>query len=159
MSAHVSASLSQVDIISRELAALTHLEARIGFIARAVAGKIAFSTSLGVEDQVILHAIATTGAAIDVFTLRIAGEIARLAATLGGLDAIVFTAGIGENQPPVRAGVCARLQWLGIALDDTANAANALKISRNDSRIGVFVIPTDEEQVIADEGWSALAKS
>lgn len=97
--------------------------------------------------------------AIDVFTLRIAGEIARLAATLGGLDAIVFTAGIGENQPPVRAGVCARLQWLGIALDETANAANALKISRNDSRIDIFVIPTDEEQVIADEGWSALAKS
>lgn len=69
MSAHVSTSLSQADIISRELAALTHLEARIGLIARAVAGKIAFSTSLGVEDQVILHAIATTGAAIDIFTL------------------------------------------------------------------------------------------
>ena len=58
----------------------------------------------------------------------------------------------------LRIAIEAYCEAVGIALDETANAANALKISRNDSRIGVFVIPTDEEQVIADEGWSALAK-
>lgn len=89
--------------------------------------------------------------AIDLFTLRIAGEIARLAATLGGLDAIVFTAGIGENQPQIRAGVCARLAWLGIDLDPTANAENAMCVTRPESRTAAFVVPTDEEQVLAEE--------
>lgn len=92
--------------------------------------------------------------AIDLFALRIAGEIARLAATLGGLDGIVFTAGIGENQPQIRAVVAARLGWLGLALDSAANEANAYAISAGTSRIGAFVIPTDEEQVIADEALS-----
>ena len=95
--------------------------------------------------------------ALDVFTFRIAGEIARLAATLGGLDAIVFTAGVGENQPRVRAAVADRLAWLGLALDEEANAANAGIISAATSRITAFVIPTDEEQVIADEAESVLA--
>jgi acetate kinase len=89
--------------------------------------------------------------AIDLFTFRIAGEIARLAGTLQGLDAIVFTAGIGENQPRVRAGVCGRLGWLGVELDTEANDANAAVISSRASGAPVFVIPTDEEQVIADE--------
>ncbi|MEZ2132812.1 MULTISPECIES: acetate/propionate family kinase [unclassified Sinorhizobium] len=95
--------------------------------------------------------------AIDLFTLRIAGEIARLAATLGGLDAVVFTAGIGEHQPEIRAAVCHRLEWLGLTIDAAANAANAATISTSVSRIAAFVIPTDEEQVIADEAKSILA--
>lgn len=94
--------------------------------------------------------------AIDLFTLRITGEVARLAATLGGLDAIVFTAGVGENQPAVRAGVCERLGWLGLDLDPVANAANAMLISTAESRTTGFVIPTDEEQVIAEETISLL---
>jgi acetate kinase len=94
--------------------------------------------------------------AIDLFTFRIAGEIARLTATLSGLDAIVFTAGVGENQPAVRAGVCDRLGWLGLDLDPAANAANATLISRPQSRIAAFVIATDEEQVIAEETVSIL---
>ncbi|WP_276200144.1 acetate/propionate family kinase [Chelatococcus sp. XZ-Ab1] len=89
--------------------------------------------------------------AITLFCFRIAGEIARLAVTLGGLDGVVFTAGIGENQPRIRAEVCARLGWLGLTLDAGANAANAPRISTEDSRIAAYVIPTDEEQVIADE--------
>jgi len=89
--------------------------------------------------------------AIELFCFRIAGEIGRLAVTLGGIDGIVFTAGVGENQPRIRAGVCARLGWLGVALDAQANAANAPRISTGDSRVAVLVIPTDEEQVIADE--------
>ncbi|MBS7706972.1 acetate/propionate family kinase [Chelatococcus asaccharovorans] len=95
--------------------------------------------------------------ALDVFAFRIAGEIARLAATLGGLDAIVFTAGVGENQPRVRAAVADRLAWLGLALDAEANAANAACISAATSPVSAFVIPTDEEQVIADEAESVLA--
>ncbi len=94
--------------------------------------------------------------ALKVFAFRIAGEIARLAATLGGLDAIVFTAGIGEHQPEIRAMVCNRLGWLGVTLDHAANARNAPAINDATSRVGVFVIPTDEEQVIADEALQVL---
>lgn len=94
--------------------------------------------------------------ALDLFTFRIAGEIARLATTLGGLDAIVFTAGVGENQPRIRADVSARLAWLGLELDGPANAASAGRISTASSRIAAFVIATDEEQVIADEALSIL---
>ncbi len=95
--------------------------------------------------------------AIELFTFRIAGEMARLATTLGGLDAVVFTAGIGENQPAIRAAVARRLGWLGLALDEAANAANAGTISAPGSRVAAFVIPTDEERVIADEALALLA--
>lgn len=97
--------------------------------------------------------------AIELFTFRIAGEVARLAGTLEGLDAVVFTAGIGENQPRVRAAVCARLRWLGVDLDDAANAGNAALISSPASRVAVFVIPTDEERVIADETVSVIGST
>lgn len=94
--------------------------------------------------------------ALELFTFRIAGEVARLATTLGGLDAIVFTAGIGENQPRIRAAVAKRLEWLGLTLDDAANATNARIVSMETSRVSAFVIPTDEERVIADEALSIL---
>ncbi|RFB90046.1 acetate kinase [Rhizobium leguminosarum bv. trifolii] len=94
--------------------------------------------------------------AIDLFTLRIAGEIGRMAATLGGLDAVVFTAGIGEHQPEIRTGVAKRLSWLGLSIDEQANSANAFTISTGESRIAAHVIATDEEQVIADEALSIL---
>jgi acetate kinase len=94
--------------------------------------------------------------AIDLFTLRIAGEVGRLASTLGGLDALVFTAGIGENQPQIRKSVTEQLLWLGVELDATANENSALTISTAASRIAVHVIPTDEEQMIAEECLSVL---
>lgn len=94
--------------------------------------------------------------AIDLFTLRIAGEVGRLASTLGGLDALVFTAGIGENQPQIRKSVTEQLRWLGVELDETANEESALTISTAASRIAVHVIPTDEEQMIAEECLSVL---
>lgn len=94
--------------------------------------------------------------AIGLFCLRIAGEVARLAATMGGIDALVFTAGIGEHQPPVRAMVAQRLAWLGLVLDDAANATNAPCISSSESRIAALVIPADEERVIADEALGVL---
>lgn len=94
--------------------------------------------------------------ALDLFCFRIAGEVARLAATLGGLDAIVFTAGIGEHQPPIRTAVAERLRWLGLELDEAANAANATRISRADARVAAFVIPTDEEAVIAEDALAVM---
>ncbi|MDM7850606.1 acetate/propionate family kinase [Pseudochrobactrum kiredjianiae] len=94
--------------------------------------------------------------AIDVFTLRIAGEICRLAATLGGLDAVIFTAGIGEHQPAIRASICKKLQWLGVELDETANEANVFRISAQSNRISAFMLATDEERVIAAETLQIL---
>ncbi|EJZ17023.1 acetate/propionate family kinase [Rhizobium sp. Pop5] len=94
--------------------------------------------------------------AIDLFTLRIAGEIGRMAATLDGIDAVVFTAGIGEHQPEIRAGVAKRLSWLGLSIDPEANAANDFTISTRESRIAAHVVATDEEQIIADEALSIL---
>ncbi|WP_105418505.1 acetate/propionate family kinase [Neorhizobium sp. T25_27] len=94
--------------------------------------------------------------AIDLFALRIAGEVGRLASTLGGLDALVFTAGIGENQPEVRKRIADRLRWLGVELDTATNDSNALKISTPAARIAVYVIPTDEERMIAEECLAIL---
>ncbi|MCY1250100.1 putative propionate kinase [compost metagenome] len=100
---------------------------------------------------------AEAGEAIDLFTARIAGEVGRMAVTLGGLDALVFTAGIGEHQPRIRADVAARLAWLGLEIDAEANGVNATVISTEQSRIKAYVIPTDEEQVIAREALSVLS--
>lgn len=87
--------------------------------------------------------------AVDYFTYRAAESIAGLCVAAQGLDALVFTAGVGENSPDIRSGVCRRLEWMGIRLDEAANAQNALTISRPDSRISVHVVPTNEEQIIA----------
>ncbi|AYG70082.1 MULTISPECIES: acetate/propionate family kinase [unclassified Rhizobium] len=95
--------------------------------------------------------------AVDLFALRIAGEIGRMTMTLGGLAAVVFTAGIGEHQPEIRAAICDRLRWHGLYIDSDANAANAPVISTSASTITAFVIPTDEEQIIADEALVILA--
>jgi acetate kinase len=78
------------------------------------------------------------------------------AATLGGVDTVVFTAGIGENQPQIRAKVCERLAGLGLEIDARANGRNTETTSNGSGRIAVFVIATDEEQVIADEILSVL---
>lgn len=96
--------------------------------------------------------------AIGLFCLRIAGEAARLAATMGGIDALVFTGGIGEHQPRIRAMVAERLAWLGLVLDDNANAGNAPCISSTASRVAAFVIPADEERVIAEEARGLLGR-
>jgi acetate kinase len=94
--------------------------------------------------------------AIDHFVHRCGLHIGMLAAALDGLDCFVFTAGIGENSPEIRARVAGRLGWLGATLDTAANAAGALRISKPDSRISIYVIPTDEELVIAKETLSIL---
>jgi len=109
-------------------------------------------------DARVLEASAEPAArqALEIFALRCAGEAARLATTLGGIDALVFTAGIGEHDARLRAAICAHLGWLGVRLDAEANARHAECISDSASRVAVCVIATDEEQVIADEGVVVL---
>ena len=87
--------------------------------------------------------------AIDLFVYRIGRELGSLVAALGGLDALVFTAGIGEHAIPIRARVCQDAQWLGIRLNAEANSAGGPKISADDSAVSVWVIPTDEDLMIA----------
>jgi acetate kinase len=94
--------------------------------------------------------------AIDVFSYRVAGHIGALAAALGGLDGIVFTAGVGENAAPVRAAICRACQWLGVELDETANDSNAQRISRPHSRVAAYVIKTDENLMIARHARALL---
>lgn len=87
--------------------------------------------------------------AIDLFVFRIVKETCALAGVLGGLDGLVFTAGIGENAPAIRAAVAGRLAWLGVELDPQANARGPGQISTAVSKAKVWVVPTDEEAMIA----------
>jgi acetate kinase len=87
--------------------------------------------------------------AVELFCYRISRELGSLAAALGGLDAIVFTAGIGENAAPLRERVCRAAEWLGVALDADANVRHGPRISTAASTVAVWVIPTDEEITIA----------
>lgn len=88
--------------------------------------------------------------AIDYFVARIRRELGGLALALGGLDAVVFTAGIGENSASLRAAVLRDLDWLGVVLDPAANAAGGPLITRKDSRVRAYVLRTDEERMIAE---------
>jgi acetate kinase len=87
--------------------------------------------------------------AVDYFIYRITKEIGALAGALGGVDALVFTAGIGENSSEIRQRVCEASAWLGIEIDAEANGQNAAKISTAQSKLSVWVIPTNEELMIA----------
>lgn len=87
--------------------------------------------------------------AVELFCHRVARHIASLAAALGGLDAVVFTAGVGENAAPVRSEICQRCRWLGLELDETANCEHRQRISRPDSPVAAFVLKTDENLMIA----------
>jgi acetate kinase len=87
--------------------------------------------------------------AVDYFVYRAAKEIGALAAALGGVDGIVFTAGIGENAPEIRRRICEASTWLGLDLDRDANARGDARISRAGSRVSAWVIATNEELMIA----------
>ena len=92
--------------------------------------------------------------AFDMFIYRIAAKVAEMATSMSGMDTLVFTAGIGEHAPAVRAGVCDRLEWLGVKMDHARNALRAegeWKLSREDSKVAVYVVPTDEEFMIASD--------
>jgi len=97
--------------------------------------------------------------ALDYFVYRIAREVGSLAGALGGIDGLVFTAGVGENSPDIRARVCARAEWLGVHLDQAANRAGGPRISAPGSRVSAWVIPTDEERMIAEHTLDVVSRT
>jgi acetate kinase len=103
------------------------------------------------QDMRVLLASDTPEAreAVDLFCYRIARELGSLAAAAGGLDALVFTGGIGEHSAVIRGRVCALSAWLGIDIDPAANGEDKLRIDSPKSRVAVAVIPTNEEGMIA----------
>ena len=94
--------------------------------------------------------------AVELFVYRITRELGSLAAALGGLDALVFTGGIGENAAPIREQVCQGAHWLGIEIDKKANSKGGPCISKKESRVSAWVVPTDEELMIAIHTRRAL---
>ncbi|HQR10591.1 MAG TPA: acetate/propionate family kinase [Casimicrobiaceae bacterium] len=142
---------------------ILYLMDELGMDARAVE-KLIYQQSglLGVSgvssDMRTLEESGDPGAkeAIDLFVYRIGRELGSLAAALGGLDAVVFTAGIGENSRSLRASVCAAAAWLGVELDPAANQNNGPRISTVSSRVAAWVIPTNEELMIARHAWRAI---
>jgi acetate kinase len=94
--------------------------------------------------------------AVDYFVYRVAKEIGALAAVLGGIDGLVFTAGIGQNSAEIRRRIAEASAWLGIDLNHDANAGQDQRISRPDSKVSAWVIPTNEELMIARHTWSLL---
>lgn len=133
-----------------------HLMDAFGMDVRAVEHLLYHESGLlGVSgissDMRVLEASADprAAAAIDLFVYRISREIGSAAAALGGLDALVFTAGIGEHSDRVRESVCRSAEWIGVSLDPAANGAGGPRITLPDSRVRAWVIPTDEEGMIA----------
>lgn len=92
--------------------------------------------------------------ALDLFAFSVARQVTMMANSLGGLDCLVFTGGIGEHASAVRFAICARLRWLGVELDDDFNSLSRARISAEESRIDVRIIPADEEIVIANHCWT-----
>jgi acetate kinase len=112
------------------------------------------------NDMRELLASSSPGAAlaIDYFVYRVGLQTGLLAAALGGVDAFVFTAGVGENSAPIRARIAEKLRWLGADLDAAANEAANTKISTPQSRVGVYVVPTDEELMIARHTLAVVSR-
>jgi acetate kinase len=94
--------------------------------------------------------------AIEVFVHQVARNIGSLAGALGGIDGIVFTAGVGENAAPIRAAICAACAWLGVELDTVANHARGPRITAPGSRVAAYVIPTEENLMIARQTRALL---
>lgn len=102
------------------------------------------------------HADPRAALAVDLFLYRIRRELGSLVAALGGIDALVFTAGIGENSAVVRERVIADAAWLGVSIDAAANASGGPRISAADSKVSAWTLPTNEELMIATHTWRLL---
>lgn len=127
--------------------------AAIGRLLTRESGLLGVSGVSGDMRQLLASDDPRAHEAIDLFCYRAIRELGSLVAALGGLDAIVFTAGIGEHAPVIRRRIATGLDWLGLALDDQANTAAGPRISAADSRVSAWVIPTDEQAVIAAATW------
>jgi acetate kinase len=97
--------------------------------------------------------------AVDLFVYRICRELGSLAAALGGFDALVFTAGIGEHAPEIRRRVCEKAGWLGLEIDEAANAAGGPRITKGASKTSAWTIRTDEDLMIARHTWRLIGES
>lgn len=135
---------------------ILHLQMRLGMDAEEVEELLYRRSGLlgvsGVSSD--MRALSASDApaaeeAMELFVWRAAREAAGMIASLGGLDGLVFTAGIGENHADIRARICRRLAWTGLRIDERANARNAPVISAADSAIAIRIVPTDEERMIA----------
>ena len=136
--------------------AVLHLICREGFSAAEVermltreSGLLGVSGSSGDMRRLLGSDDPRAAEAVELFCYRAVREMGSLVAALGGLDAVVFTAGIGEHAPEIRGRIIAGLEWLGLELDPAANATHGPRISSLASRVAAWVIPTDEEAVIA----------
>jgi acetate kinase len=135
---------------------ILHLFETLGLTAKDVVNMLYKESGLlgisGISnDMRVLLRSSEPGArlAVDYFVYQAAKEIGSLAAVLGGVDGLVFTAGIGENSPEIRRRICEACAWLGVELDSEANERSAPRISARASKVSVFVIPTNEELMIA----------
>jgi len=129
--------------------------AAIGRLLTRESGLLGVSGLSGDMRQLLASDDPRAREAIDLFCYRAVREIGSLVAALGGLDAIVFTAGIGEHAPVIRRRIATGLGWLGLVLDDQANAAAGPRISALESRVSAWVILTDEQAVIAAATWES----
>jgi acetate kinase len=143
---------------------ILHLLDREGMAAREVedllyrrSGMLGLSGVSSDFRVLLASADARARFAIDLFVYRVARAIGSLAAALGGLDGIVFTAGVGENAAPVRAAICKACAWLGVELDPAANASHGPRISRPGVRATAYVIPTNENLMIARQTRAVIA--
>lgn len=142
---------------SLDAGVVLHLMQQDGLDAKALeklfykeSGLLGVSGGLSNDMRVLMDSDAPEAKqAVDLFIYRVAKEVGALATAIGGLDALVFTAGIGEHSAVVRQRVCDLLGWTGVRLDAAANDSHALKISSADSAYGVWAIPTNEELMIA----------
>jgi acetate kinase len=142
---------------------LLHLQQQRGMSPQEVADLLGNRSGLlgvsGISDDVrVLEASDDPCAreALEMFAERTAAAIAAQCVALEGLDALVFTGGIGEHADRTRKRIGERLAWLGVALDDARNARHGARISPDDARIQVLVIPTDEERMVARATASLL---
>jgi acetate kinase len=145
---------------------LLYLQQQRGLGAQDVADLLGNRSGLlgvsGISDDVrVLEASGDPRAheALEMFAERAAAAIAAQCVALDGLDALVFTGGIGENAERTRKRICERLRWLGITVNDARNSLHAPRISSDDARVQVLVIPTDEERMIARATAKLLASS
>jgi acetate kinase len=118
---------------------------------RAIAGTDDMRELLGRIDEPALLAV-------EIFCYRALKYVGAYLAILGGAEAIVFTGGIGEHSPEIRRRICDGLGWLGLTLDQQANGRGDRRISTPASKPGVFVLPAEEERVIAREAWAVLMR-
>ena len=134
-----------------------------GMSADAISGLLYQSSGLlgvsGVSDdmkELLASEEPDAAEAVSLFVYRIGRELGSLVAALGGFDALVFTAGIGEHAPEIRRRVCKDASWLGLQLDETRNTAGGPRITTADSSTSAWVIPTDEDLMIARHTWSLI---